>query len=532
MFSGLYSTTSGFVDAAPFLDTWVAGPSDPLQNKAGALIDFCFPNSSALGPGSYEAHSYETLKGLLTAENIKHFLREYRNYHSHWPMIHMPSFNPLHANNGLVLTMICIGAVYSDKLGVKEVRWLMELIRACVYRSSQVYQLVSQDTQDVVDPRGRPTSDVEEIQALVLLQSLFIWHGSQEQRQRGRDDFWVLAEVARMVDLFNPTPSGCINYSALHHPGPLNGNEINSWTWTAWVQQEKRIRILYLIFLLDAALAIFFNVEPHLDVNEIKLPLPADDAAWDARSREDCAGALGLRGASAQGRNITGSKSAKQIGMVEALNLLYHNGDFPQRATNVYSKFILIHAIHMEIFNIQRHIVTVSGLPGYNGRSSSGTSTPHSQSDRALTDGSTSNATSGHVTPVEGINNQYSQAHHRLRLTMSALDAWKNIWDADMVVQYHPDQRRLGFCRDGIHYYFLARIFLRSSRREAWAAPADNRCQQVFDLLKQIRAHVATDSVQRGLEVGSVTAVNDNYGIADLTLDMKLLFTPITNSAR
>jgi hypothetical protein len=116
-----------------------------------------------------------------------------------------------------------------------------------------------------------------------------------------------------------------------------------------------------------------------------------------------------------------------------------------------------------------------------------------------------------------------------LRSTFNALESWKKIWDIDLAIQFPQDQhqRRHGFCRDGVHYYFLAQIFLRSSRPQEWAAPADLRCRQVFHLLKQIRNHVASDSAQKGIDVGSINTVADDYALADLTLNMRRLFTPI-----
>jgi hypothetical protein len=78
-----------------------------------------------------------------------------------------------------------------------------------------------------------------------------------------------------------------------------------------------------------------------------------------------------------------------------------------------------------------------------------------------------------------------------------------------------------------VHFYFLAQIFLRSSRPQEWAAPPDLRCRQVFHLLKQIRAHVASDSAQKGIDLGSINDIADDYAIADLTLNMRSLFTPL-----
>jgi hypothetical protein len=540
MFNGLYSNASGFVnDTTPIFENWVLGPSDPLQNKAESLVTFCYPNPSMLAPGSNEAHSHEALKRILTAENLRHFLGEYKNYHCHWPSIHMPSFNPVDANDGLVLAIVCIGAVYSDRLGVKDVRWLMELVRASVFRSSRVYKLVTQNAHEVIDVNTRLSHDIEEVQALVLVYALFIWHGNQNQRQQGRDEFGILVDVARRVDLLNVIPNGHPTSSSLHQPGQLDGNSVNAWTWETWVAQEKRSRTLYLIFLMDAALVIFFNLQPQFDIYEIKLPLPADDAVWEAKSQEDCAGALGLRGDAAQARNSSGSRRAKQLLMSDALLFLHRGGEFPTNATNAPSKFILIHAIHMQIFNIQRQAHGLSSLPTYSAFSSSGPSISHSQSESSSVDGTTSTGTSGRATPTD-VNVQYAKSHQMIRLTVQSLELWKKAWDTDMQIQYPPNSRRIGFCRDGIHFYFLAMIFLRSTRREEWTAPPDTRCQHVFNLLKQVRAHVASDSAQKGLDIGSVTIVDDSYGntmadrtgygVAELTLNMKLLFTPLSHS--
>ncbi|KAF2180571.1 hypothetical protein K469DRAFT_692765 [Zopfia rhizophila CBS 207.26] len=531
MFNGLYSSASGFVDTAPNFDNWVPGPSDPLQNKADALITYCYPESSLIAPSSSDAQGLQTLKRILTVENFKHFLQEYRHWHIHWPMLHMPTFNPNTVNDGLLLAVVCIGAVYSDRLETKESRWLMELAKTSILKSSHLYKLVTQNAQEVVDTHPRQSSDIEEIQALFLVHALFIWNGTQEQRRQGREAFWPLVAIARHADLLNPIPNSQPGFSVLHQLGPYEIYHRNTWRWEAWVEQEKRARVMYLIFLLDAALAMFFNIPPQLDAFEINLPLPADDAAWEAKTHEECASAIGLREEIPENKNTTGSRRAKQIGMRDALQRLYSNEKLPQGGTNIYSKFILVHALHVQIYKYQRHTtIPNNGLSGFGGFSSSGASTPHSQNEWASTDGSNgtvSNGNSGRVTPIEGASGQYAHAQHMLRATRAAVELWKNSWDADMHIQYPPNQRRVGFCRDGIHFYYLARMFLQSPHREE---PPDTRCQQVFNLLTKVKSYVASEQEKKGMDIGSVTAVDDNYGVADLTLDMKLLFTPISHS--
>lgn len=516
MLSGLYSDC-GFAD--PVFINWNFGSIDPLEKKASALVAFCYPDSSMLIPGSNTAHGYEALKGLLTADNLKHFLGLYSHFQNHWPMIH-PSIDILTASHGLVLSMVCIGAVYSDRIGAKEVRWLMELVRASVIRSSQLYKVASERAGNfnVIEKSMSLSSDIQEIQALVHMHCLFVWHGNQKQRQQGQEEFWILASIVRQLCLLELLPTGHSDFSVLHQPGATGPDDASSWIWEHWLEQEIRIRVMYLVFLIDASLTIFFNAQPQFDIYDIQLPLPADDAAWEAKTGEECANALGLRGEMAQRQNHAGSRRATQFSISEVLMCLNQGRDLPHRATNVYSKFILIHGIHMQIFKLQRQSSNPSSL-------SSAANSPQSYKD-----GTTSNSSSGPVTPIDGNSSQHSQLQSMLRSTMCALVLWKRQWDSDMQLQYGTKQRPLGFCRDGIHYYFLAKIFLQSSRREDWLAPSHVRFQQVFGQLKYIRTHVVTDSTSKNVDIGSVTTVDDGYGLADLTLDMKLLFTPILDT--
>ena len=323
-------------------DNWFIGPatSDPIHNLARSLVNFCFPNASVLSnQSSGEDFAHEALKNILTGDNVKDFLHEYRHYHSHWPLIHIATFDPFSANPGLVLAMCCLGAVYSDKMGPSDVRWLIERVRESVLRTSRVYELAQVHQMADLDHQLPVTT--EEIQALVLLHSQFLWHGSQQQRQQVRDEVRALANVTRCAALFQPLPADNPNASALHQPGPITGAEVDSWNWTVWIENEKRARLTAYIYLIDASSTIYFNTQPRFDAKNITVPLPADDAAWEAKNSEDCASALGLRGQAAQAINESGSRRAKQLSMSEALCVLNGAcpGKFPERATNVFGKF-------------------------------------------------------------------------------------------------------------------------------------------------------------------------------------------------
>jgi hypothetical protein len=262
---------------------------------------------------------------------------------------------------------------------------------------------------------------------------------------------------------------------------------------------------MYLVFLTDAALTIWFNCAPQLDPSDIKLPLPCDDAAWDATDQEDCARAPGFRGAEAQAAiNTAGSLRLKQMAMHHAMSILY-NASYVTlpRTTNVYSKFILIHALHTQIWQIQRQRCLSSSAP----------------------QNPAGNSTSSPGAPL--------LLNSPLRTIAGALGWWKRMWDDDMQVQYPPVSngdcvsRRVGFCRDGVHFYWLARAFLQPNRVRDWQLPADKRFKQVISGLGQVREWSKTEGAQRGEEPGSICDIDMQYGSDPLELDMTKLFRPL-----
>ena len=531
------STVGGLAD----VHGWSLDGSDidPFQRKADQLISFCLIEGKR---GTTIDHSGSlSLKHVLTAENVKHFLDRFSNFQGHWPVLHTPTFNPLQAYDGLLLSMICIGAVYSERTSILQVRDLMAKTKTAIDRTSHIFDL-SSDSTTKSDVYGNNSRNIEELQASIMLQTLSVWHGDPAQRQYARNEFSRIAVIARKHGMLQPVKLGEEGYSPLHQ-AQLRPEDMAAipWDWIAWVQQEKRLRLMYSFFLVDAALVIYFNCQPQFDPCEIMVPLPADDAAWDARSSEECSNALGLNGPAAQSNNSTGSRRIKQPEMHFAMRALLHpTYTFQRNSTNAYSKFILIHGLHVQIWNVQRQLSQGNALFGLSdlGFSSNGSTTPILQNDWIFkSDGSarTSNSNSGQATPTDSSGAQSPGTHQLLKTTTNALQKWKITWDDDMRSQYPATTnglKRVGFCRDGIHFYWLARLFIRNTRVADWHAPSDQRFIQVMHQLKQVRSWINSEKILRGEDIGSVGDIDESYGVADLTLDMKLLFTPLSPGPR
>lgn len=527
LFTGMYpSVPNGLNNNSSSFPTWNL-QNDPLDEISNRLIYFCYPSNQIIGRNN-------DIRKYLTSQNIKHFLDQYTSFQGHFPVIHVPTFRIGDVFDGLLLSMICVGAVYSDRVSATQVRDMMELAKSVIERNSPIFSIVTREqngeTGYGAEAIGSSKSDVEQITAIFMMQVLFTWHGTPVQREKARQQFPLLVDLARRAGLTKPMTTA--PFSVLHQPHVTVENfNVASFDWNAWVEQEKRSRLMFILYLLDASMVSYFNIAPRFDKDEIRLPLPADDAAWDARSAAECAEALGLHGPLvSRSKNPGGSRRQKQPEMHTALNtLLQNNWDIAPGMTNLYSKFILVHALHVQLWLVHKSISMQDSGQQAPPFPSSGTSTPVQQHDWVKgVDPSSSTTqsanTSGRATPVDQASSQ------PLRTINNAFDKWKKSWDEDMAAQYPPSAphyHRFGFCRDAVHFYWLAKYLMKQSRPLEWQMAPDQRFTQIMNILKFVKSWVVSDSAKRGEELGSVSDVDKDYGLTDLTLDMKMLFKPI-----
>ncbi len=520
----------------PLLWHSASAQEDPLQLKGDRLVDFCFPGG--IQDSLQEQQSNANLRAFLTADNIKHFLEQFSHFQGHFPFLHMASFTFAEAYDGLILGIICIGAVYSDRVSQAQIRGLMQRAKSGIERTSLVFQQAQSDNDtDTSQPRLVATSRcLEEIQALLLLYTLFTWHGGPAERATARNDSRKLFRIVRRYRLLELIKSESEGYSRYHSLQLGEQTDHFRWDWATWVNQEMRLRVMYLVFLYHAALVLYFNCEPEFDASEIKLPLPCDDAAWDATTSEKCASALGMNGPDQQqALNRAGSLRVKQLEMHLAMEALFSPTlMFQPCTTNVFSKFILIHSLHIQIWQLQRQLS--AGMPtSFEALISPPASSPR---DDGLYSAYHSNPASGHASPeassTTGTPRAVSlQSRTLVRSVTNALIKWKKMWDEDMQLQYPPSRhpcsapRRHGFCRDGVHFYWLARAFLQPNHIGDWQLPAETRFKQVISGLRQVREFGKSDAAHRGEEPGSVSNIDHSFNMEALELDMKKLLCPL-----
>lgn len=478
------------------------------------------------------------LEECLTTDNVKHFIELYANYQGHWAVLHVPTFDFLQAYEGLILTLCCVGAVYSDRIKAAQVRKLISFTRDAISRNSRIRKLLQDEDEGQEQGReGLATTDIEELQACHMLHHLAVYHGDPVLREQARSDTILAARLIRRLGLLTPAgPEDATCYSPLHD-GPLHGLiDASIWDWRAWVEQERRLRMVYLWYLSDAALVAYWNCKPQFNPQDIKLPLPCDDAAWEAKNAQQCANALGLNGRDIQATvNRTGSRRVKQIEMHHAVSALQSPAiEFISRSTNAHSKFILIHALHVQLWLVQRQLSlesvnTPGSEPDNIAPSETFNTLSESEWEAANNEFSTKQLTSIPYASLSSLPSDALDTNTMLKYTIQALTKWKRMWDDDMAVQY-PDAgpyRPFGFWRDGVHFYWLAHSLLLANRIHDWKVSPDVRFMHVMMILKKARASAQSDASERGESLGAVGNMDEGYALEGLTLDMRRLFRPL-----
>ncbi|KAF8420705.1 hypothetical protein EV426DRAFT_537441 [Tirmania nivea] len=478
---------------------------DPFHAKCEHLKNLLFsdlysrlgtPESPSSSNGEGGLSDDSDLKEWIVPHHIEHFVESfYTNFQTHFPSLHLPTFQFSSVYDGLALAIICHGAVYSNRgITVEQVRNLMERSLTIIDRS--------EPKGCNGDSSGRVVSS-DELQARSLFAALSAWHGSERQRDRIRRNFPKLVNMAKNSCYFKPlTPREAGSHGwSYYHQTDKSLKLAPEWNWLAWIEQEKRNRIMFGIFLLDAAFVIYYNEKPRMGLFDLRITLPSDDAPWEATTSEECFNLLGLNGVEASTGNISGTRKAKQPEVSTQLEEILTIGkEFRIGTTNAYGKFILIHAIHVYVWQKQKEFGM--GQWGIH-------NPPNTEPNQRVL--------------AQQKNLEILQFNQTVG---QALDKWKKAWDADLIIQF-GSKRRSGFCRDGIAFYWLAVLFTRQKKRDLLLRDVHDRhvVSQVQQMLETVNQKPRNTNTFQ--ETGAVSNIDKQYGVDELAFDMKLLLVPI-----
>lgn len=490
-------------DTRFLFSTW-GPPTDRMTYRqlSDKILNFLYPPDVD--------HQTANLDYYFSPDNVQHFLENFSHFQAHFSILHIPTFDVPNAYPGLLTVMCCIGACYSDRVSAAHVRELVPFVKAALERDPRMLTLLREDR-----PNG---NGLQEIQSLTFLHVLLTWNGNPASRHSARQVYAHIVALARKHNLLR-VPHGA---DPLHQPNfNIAAYNPSTFNWRLYTEQEERIRVMHFIGSMDVAIGLYFNIPPAFDYRELDIPLPCDDAVFEATDSRSCAEALGLYGPElARTRNPNGTLRPSQPWLAPAVDALLHSSyQIQPGATNLTGKFLIIHTILALVRRVQVEgsvVIKFSPMPQHEwlvNVNQDGKSGPPSANN------------SGRNTPVNG-----SIPPQTLKALFTALDKWKQNWDYDYVTQFPPSvylPGRYGFSKDAIHFWWLTKHLLKKTSLSDLELPAEERFAQVMNLLKSAKQWVETDGASRGEEMGSVGEIDRDYGSTGLTLDMAKIFRPL-----
>ena len=99
------------------------------------------------------------------------------------PWLHLPTLDLHKIHDGLLLAIVCNGAIYSESVPQDLVRALIQQVKYGIERTARIPSLTT--TTDAA--AGLMKKDIEELMSLSMLYTLMVWHaGPQERLCSGR----------------------------------------------------------------------------------------------------------------------------------------------------------------------------------------------------------------------------------------------------------------------------------------------------------------------------------------------------------
>ncbi|KAK0380256.1 3-hydroxyisobutyrate dehydrogenase [Colletotrichum limetticola] len=254
---------------------------------------------------------------LPTAKTLQGFLSAYMtSFHSHFPIIHMQTFDLAHTPGPLVLSICSIGALY--RLDRRRARHLYDLSIRSV---EQVPQPTKDDSKSMVKDYF-----LWFVQAKILLSFYAVMSGEKDLVDATMKDngFYTL--------VYNKARTAVENTET----------EPSEMTWHTWIELESWKRALGGIFIESTLTMVIYDVNPGFHATQdLDIEAYQDEKMWNARSPAEW---RELRTAASKSSPYSRRHTIKDVLVDILLEGRYHADTVPYRVST-FTALVLTHAV-------------------------------------------------------------------------------------------------------------------------------------------------------------------------------------------
>ncbi|KAL1860934.1 hypothetical protein Plec18167_003785 [Paecilomyces lecythidis] len=205
---------------------------------------------------------------ILSLHSMKCYVRSYwQNFHDQFPILHRPTFSADRVPDLLMLTVMALGASLLTK----------EHNPVATPAAHRFANFIAWHVrwQIYMDGHFHPPAKLWIFQTLLLLEVYEKMNATRSLHERAN------VHSPLTVNLMRRSTALYEDLSINHAQKPAMSPQ--EW-WDRWIIAEATRRVAYGAFLLDATHAIMFGHPAVMVVQEIRLPLPCDEALWSATS--------------------------------------------------------------------------------------------------------------------------------------------------------------------------------------------------------------------------------------------------------
>ena len=301
---------------------------------------------------------------LLSLHMMQTYISSYWvHFHAQIPILHKPTFVPDSCPELLILAMMALGASCLEKVhGVSTMHNCAELANFLAWHLRW---------EIFMDADFRPPAKLWVFQALLLIEYYEKMYSTRPLHERAHIHHATTLTLMRRGSsligrsaLDSPPSvkdgSGRSSSAASNGLSYINASGANTddpW-WNHWITAEATRRCAFAAFIMDSIHATMFGHSAVMVAHEMRLPLPCDEALWNATAAADVG----------RMENEKARRGEKPVSLIEGLKKTLSGRDTVK--TNPFGRTILMSGLlnvswHMNQRDIQ---VTSLGVQSLGGR--------------------------------------------------------------------------------------------------------------------------------------------------------------------
>ncbi|KAK6953828.1 hypothetical protein Daesc_003790 [Daldinia eschscholtzii] len=197
---------------------------------------------------------------LMSQVSLQSYLDLYfSKFNTAYPLIHQATFEPNRKEPLLLLSMILLGATYSEKEAHQFAVCVHDVIRPAIFSHASF----------------NPKPDLWMLQTILLVECFGKSRAGQKQHDMSHLFHGMLINLIRRSDCQSVRP-------IRPHEDNDKGSLVDDRSWRQWVEAEEKKRLALLCFMWDTQHAVLFCQSLCMSAFELRVPLPCNQALWEA----------------------------------------------------------------------------------------------------------------------------------------------------------------------------------------------------------------------------------------------------------